>query len=146
MGLYCRSFSELTKAVNTLKRFGTNNDVGEGRAIVENEDSVGAAGVRVGVASLTAVELLVPEVPGTTNDAGSWERDNGTGAGGNVKGLRSGHAGDEREECDFGNQGEIGRSAQKLDECFGCEEVKLKVKDWMIELMMILRADVFPSL
>ena len=98
MGLYCRSFSELTKAVNTLKRFGTNNDVGEGSAIVENEDSVGAAGVRVGVARLTAVELLVLIVPGTTNFAGRWERDDGARAGGNVEGLRSGHAGDEREE------------------------------------------------
>jgi hypothetical protein len=132
--------------VNTLKRFGTNNDVGDGSAIVENEDRVVAAGVLVGVASLTTVELLVLEVLSTTNDAGSWERDDGAGAGGNVESLRSGHAGDEREECDFGNHGENGWSAGKLDECFGCEEVKLKVEDWMVELMKILRADVFPSL
>jgi hypothetical protein len=45
-----QNYSQLTQAMDTFKRVSTNDNVGDGSAVVQNEDSVAAAGVLVGVA------------------------------------------------------------------------------------------------
>jgi hypothetical protein len=92
--------------VDTFKRVGTDDDVGDRRAIVKDEHSVTAAGILVGVAWMAAIELLVLEVFAASDGAGGWERDDWTGASGDVKGLRSRHTGNDREECDLGHHNE----------------------------------------
>ena len=100
-----RKLFKLTKAVDALKRISTNDDVRDGSAVVEDEDSVAAASVLVGVAWLATVKLLVLEVLATSDGARRWERDDGTRAGRNVESLRSRHAGNEREKGNLGNHG-----------------------------------------
>jgi hypothetical protein len=70
-----QNYSQLTQAMDTFKRVSTNDNVGDGSAVVQNEDSVAAAGVLVGVAGLTTVKLLVLEVFAASDDTGRWERD-----------------------------------------------------------------------
>lgn len=95
-----------THAVNTLERIGTDDDVGDGSAVLEDEDGIAAASVLVRVTWLATVKLLVRKVDLASDGAGLGERHNVTGAGGDVEGLRSCHAGDEREECNLRNHGE----------------------------------------
>jgi hypothetical protein len=92
--------------VDTLERVSTDDDVGDGRAILEDENSAVAASVLVRVTWLATVKLLVRKVDLASDGAGLRKRHNVTGASRNVESLRSRHAADEREECDLRNHGE----------------------------------------
>ena len=90
-----------------VQRSGVDgHDVGDGSAVLEDEDGIAAASVLVRVTWLATVKLLVRKVDLASDGAGLGERHNVTGAGGDVEGLRSCHAGDEREECNLRNHGE----------------------------------------
>lgn len=95
-----------TQAVDTLEGFGTNDDVRDGCAVREDEDSIGATGIGIRVTGLATVELLVAIVLATTDRAGLGQRDDGTRASRDVKSLSRRKAGDERDECDLGEHGE----------------------------------------
>ena len=77
-----------TKAVYTLERVGTNDDIGETSTVLENKHGIIAAGVLVRVARLTTVKLLVAKIHAAGNGRWRWERDNGTDTGRDVEGLR----------------------------------------------------------
>lgn len=79
--------------MNALQLVDTDDDVAQGGAVLENEDSRVAAGVSIGVTSATTIELLVAHVLASRDDTGSREGDDGTAAGGDVESLSRGEAG-----------------------------------------------------
>jgi hypothetical protein len=87
--------------VDTLECICTDDDVGNGSAVLKNEDGAIAASIGIRVAWLAPVKLSVAKVDTASNDAGLRERHDATCARGNVESLRSRHAGDKREECDL---------------------------------------------
>lgn len=76
--------------MNTLQLVGTNDDVGDGGTILEDEDSAGGSSVLVRVARTSTIVLLVAEVLGTSDGHWSREGDNATRAGWDVEGLGRG--------------------------------------------------------
>lgn len=84
-------------AVDALELPGADDDVGDGRTVVEDEHGAVAARVSIGVAGTTAVELLVAKVDGTGDGGGLGERDNRTRAGWDVESL-GGREGRQRGE------------------------------------------------
>jgi hypothetical protein len=64
-----------TFAVDSLQLPGTDDDVGDCRAVVEDEHGAVAAGVSIGVAGTTAVEFLVAVVNRAGDGGGLGERD-----------------------------------------------------------------------
>lgn len=88
-----------TKAVDALQLPGTDDDVGDGRAIVKNEHGAVTSGVIVGVAVTAAIEFLVAVVNGARNRRGLRERDNRTRASRDVESLGRG------EGCQRGEKG-----------------------------------------
>jgi hypothetical protein len=88
-------------AVDTLERVGADDDVGEGGAVVENEDCAVAASVCVRVAGLSTVELSVAEINAARDDRGRRKRNDVSDAGWDVQGLRGGKCSDERRELDL---------------------------------------------
>ena len=91
-----------THAVNTLERIGTDDDVGDGSAVLEDEDGVGAASVGIRVALVAAVVLAVLEVNLAGDDGRLGERDDGARAGRDVESLRRGKGSNEGRELDSG--------------------------------------------
>jgi hypothetical protein len=88
-----------TFAVDSLQLPGTDDDVRDCRAVVEDEHGAVAAGVSVGVAGTTAVEFLVAVVDGAGDGGGLGERDDRPRAGGDVESLGG------REGCQGGEEG-----------------------------------------
>ena len=86
-------------AVDALELPGADDDVGDGRAVVEDEHGAVATRVGIGVAGSPAVELFVAEVDGAGDGGGLGERDDRTGASGDVEGLGG------REGCQRGEEG-----------------------------------------
>jgi hypothetical protein len=76
-----------TLAVDPFELVGTNNDVRDRRAIIENEHGAFVACVSICVASSSTVELFVAVVDGAGDDGGCGERNDGAGARGDVEGL-----------------------------------------------------------
>lgn len=72
---------------------GTNDDIGERCAVLENEDCVVRAGVFVTVASSSTVELLVAHVFASRDRAGGGERNYATNTSRDVEGLGGAHTG-----------------------------------------------------
>ena len=91
----------LTKAVNTLKGIGTDDDVGETGTILKHEDGVVTAGVFVRVASVTTVELLVAVVLTTSDDTGLRERGDLANTSRYVEGLSRRDAGKKCRELNL---------------------------------------------
>lgn len=81
-----------TFAVDALQLPGTNDDVGDCRAVVEDEHGAFTARVIVGIAVTAAVELLVAVVDGAGDGGGLGERDDRTRAGGDVESLGGGES------------------------------------------------------
>lgn len=85
--------------MNALQLVGANDGVAEGRTILEDEDSVFTASVRVGVALTSTVKLLVAHVFASRDAARGGERHDAANAAGDVERLCSaqrGHKGNDR--------------------------------------------------
>lgn len=89
------------QAVDALERIGTNDNVGDGGTVLQDEDGILAASVVVRVTLVATVKLFVAEVDGTCDDASFWQRNDIADTSGNVQNVRSGHVGDEREKSDL---------------------------------------------
>lgn len=89
------------QAVDTLERIGADDNIGDGGAVLQNEDGILAASVIVRVTLVTTVKLFVSEVNGTCDDASFWQRNDFADTSGNVQNMRSCHVGDEREKSDL---------------------------------------------
>jgi hypothetical protein len=79
-----------TLAVDAFQLVGTDDDVGNGRTIVQDEHGAVTAGVGISVAGTTAIELFVAIVDRARNRRRRSERDNRSRASRDVKGLSGG--------------------------------------------------------
>lgn len=86
-----------TLAVDTLQLIGANDDVGDGRAVLQNEHGAVAAGVVIGVALTAAIEFLVAVVDRARDHGGLGEGDDRARASWDVEGL-GGRKGRQRGE------------------------------------------------
>lgn len=84
------------QAVNAFKRVSTNNDIGDGRAILEDENSILAASIVIRVAWVATVELLVAKILVSSDDARLGQCDDVARSGRDIQSVRSRHVGDER--------------------------------------------------
>jgi hypothetical protein len=87
--------------MHALERVGTNDDVRNASAVLENENGVGTASVFIRIARLTPIKLAVSVVLAAGDDTGLRERSDVTDGGGDVEGLRRGKAGKDRHEFDL---------------------------------------------
>lgn len=92
--------------MNSLEGVSSDDDIGNGCAIVEDEDSTVTASVGIRVAGPSTIEFLVAEVLAASDVAWCRERYNFTNTSGDVEGLSRRDAGDKRDECDLGDHGE----------------------------------------
>lgn len=77
-------------AVDAFQLVGTDNDVGNRRTIVQDEDGAVTASVGISVASTTAIELFVAIVDRARDCRRCSERDNRSRTSGDVEGLSGG--------------------------------------------------------
>lgn len=73
--------------MDALELASADDDIGDGGAVVEDEDGVLASSIVVGVAITAAVKLLVAVVDRAGDDGGRRKGDDGPRAGGDVEGL-----------------------------------------------------------
>lgn len=88
-------------AVDALKLVGTNDDVAQRGAVVEDEDGAVTAGVSVGVAGTATVILAVAHVDGARDGARRREGDDGADSGRDVESLGGGGGGQSRDGEDL---------------------------------------------
>lgn len=111
--------------MDALERVGTNDDVGDAGAVLEDEDGAGAASVIVRVAGDSAVELLVTKVLRAGDGTGRGEDDLAAGAGGDGQGLRRGkasHGGGDSgvDELHVGSDWKVEDGSERLEEELDC--------------------------
>lgn len=84
---------EHTQAVNTLKRIGTNDNVGKASTVLENEDCVVAASVLIRVTRMATVIFSADSIEAVGDNTGRGERDDRANPGRDVEGLGRRNAG-----------------------------------------------------
>jgi hypothetical protein len=87
--------------VDAFERVGADDDVGDGGAVLEDEDGVLAASVLVGIAWLATVEFLVAEVLAAGDAGRRGERDDGASSSWDVECLCRGKSSNEGRDLDL---------------------------------------------